>query len=176
MGRGQGAGQDRVGQLGQAQGGQLEVRRVGHIGDGDPQQGSPVRNAQGVGSSGADPRDGGHDLVPQHLGARRRGVLEQDLEVLGVADEVLGERDGDARGQREPAPGAGIGRDRGDALRGHGLQVQRGAHDLPRVGCGTHLLEQVLGPPAHIHERGPGALCVGDAQSRQPARGGVGST
>ena len=57
-----------------------------------------------------------------------------------------------------------------------GLEVQGGAHDLPRVGGGAHLVEEVLGPPAHVRERCPGALGVGDAEAGQPAGRGVGST
>ena len=145
--RGQRPGQDRVGQLRQAQRGQLEVRRVGDIGDGDPQQGGPVCHPQGVSGPRSDPGDGVHDLVTQRLGSWRWGVLEQDLEVLGVADQVLGERDGDPGGEREPAPGAGVCGDGRDALRVHSLEVQCRAHDLPGVGCGAHVLEQVLRPP-----------------------------
>ncbi len=133
-------------------------------------------HAQGVGRPGTRAGDGSGDLRAQGLGAGRRGVLEQDLEVLGMADEVLGERDGHPRGEGEPAPGPRIGRDGGDALGGRGLEVQGGAHDLPRVGCGPHLLEEVLAPPADLHERVPGALRVGDPESGQPAGRGVGST
>ena len=103
----QGTAQDRVGQLRQAQGGQLEVARRG-----------PRRRWRSAGRRPCGRRAGRRR--PRHPPRRRRprsaragpghrgrGVLEQDLEVLGVTHQVLGERDGDPRRQGEPAPGPG---------------------------------------------------------------------
>ncbi len=131
---------------------------------------------QGVRGAGSSPRRGAEQLFADRLAIGRRRVLEQDVEVVGVPHQVLGERDRHAGRQCEPAPGQWVGRDGCDA-RGCGcLEVQRSPDDQAGVGGRADVVEQALGPPGHPHEGCHRALGVRHAEAGQPPGRGVGAT